>query len=148
MAFFYLLGIWMDNILESSCNSIPLDITHFFDSYCLSYNQLNASCIAAHFAKPSGIAQQGQYSHFAENAALLNNMQALCEHYRQDNFINACYQISTFFPQGPFHCIANITWTITRTKPHLPTQFQTTYNLIKQQNDWRIQLCTAYQETF
>jgi hypothetical protein len=75
-------------------------------------------------------------------------MQTLCEHYRQDGFVHADYQISTFLPQGQQHCIADVTWTITRAAPQLPTQFQTTYNLIYRPDGWRIQLCTAYQETF
>ncbi|WP_156939108.1 hypothetical protein [Deefgea rivuli] len=129
-------------------NSIPIEILQFFNAYCAAYNQLDSSRIAEHFALPSGIAQQGQYFHFTENAALLNNMQALCEHYRQDGFVNADYQISTFLPQGQYHCVVDIVWTITRAKPQLPTQFQTTYNLIWHKSGWRIQLCTAYQEQF
>lgn len=135
-------------MLEKDYKPIPIGIMQFFDAYCAAYNQLDSPLIAQHFSLPSGIAQQGQYFHFTEHQALLNNMQALCEHYRQDGFVSADYQISTFLPQGQHHCIADVAWTMTRTAPQLPTQFQTTYNLILQESGWRIQLCTAYQETF
>lgn len=135
--------------MTNNTNSlIPTQILQFFNSYCTAYNQLDSSRITEHFALPSGIAQQGKYFHFTENEALLDNMLALCEHYRQDGFVSADYQVSTLLPQGQQHCIVDIAWTITRAKPKQPTQFQTTYNLIQLESGWRIQLCTAYQENF
>jgi hypothetical protein len=126
---------------------IHTEIEQFFNTYCLAYNQLNSQSIAQLFAEPSGIAQQGQYTHFSSPNATTSNMQALCQWYAEQGFLKASFKINQLFLQGTQHAIADIDWQIER-KQQAPWQFHTTYNLIKTSQGWLILLCTAYEESF
>jgi hypothetical protein len=54
---------------------IHTEITQFFNTYCLAYNQQDSQSVAGMFAIPSGIAQHGQYTHFSSPVATASNMQ-------------------------------------------------------------------------
>ncbi|MCX7207653.1 MAG: hypothetical protein NT086_17070 [Proteobacteria bacterium] len=123
------------------------DIEQFFNAYCLAYNQQDSLAIANLFAKPSGIAQQGTYTHFSSSADTAKNMHELCQWYAEQGFLQASFKINHLFLQGTQHAIADINWQIER-KQQAPWQFHTTYNLIKTSQGWLILLCTAYEESF
>ncbi|MBY0446731.1 MAG: hypothetical protein K2Q15_16170, partial [Burkholderiales bacterium] len=76
------------------------DIEQFFNAYCLAYNQLNSQAIANLFAKPSGIAQQGTYTHFSSSADTAKNMHELCQWYAEQGFLQASFKINHLFLQG------------------------------------------------
>jgi hypothetical protein len=47
-------------------NTMPREITAFFENYRDAFNALNGSTVAEFYAEPSGIAQDGTYTYWPE----------------------------------------------------------------------------------
>ena len=73
-------------------------------------------------------------------------MVALCRSYRDNGYVDAEFEPGTFFSQGTDFAIADLSWSIRRTDGRAPWRFNTTYQLIRTVEGWRVLLCTAYSE--
>ena len=74
-----------------------------------------------------------------------DNMVALCALYRGNGYAGARYTPGTYLPQGEDFALADIAWEIDWSdKPS--SRFNTTYNLMRTADGWRVLLCTAYSE--
>ncbi len=125
---------------------MPDDIRRFFETYRDAFNALDGDAIARLYAVPSGIAQSGVYTHWPEFAPIRDNMIALCNLYRERGYAGASFQPGVFLPQGDDHAVADVAWRIDWTSGAEPWHFNTTYNLVRTAQGWRVLLCTAYTE--
>ena len=125
---------------------MPNDIRKFFEDYRDAFNRLDGDAVARLYAVPSGIAQDAKYEHWASFEPIKNNMVALCGLYRDRSYQRASFELGTFLPQGEAFAIADLKWRIEWGSGHEPWRFNTTYNLVRTQEGWRVLLCTAYSE--
>jgi hypothetical protein len=126
---------------------MPNDVRKFFEEYRDAFNRLDGEAVARLYAVPSGIAQDGKYEHWPSLDPIKNNMVALCNLYRERGYESASFMPGAFLPQGDDFAIADLQWRIEWGAGREPWQFNTTYNLVRTQNGWRILLCTAYSES-
>ena len=116
------------------------------ERYREAFNALDGEAVASLYAVPSGIAQDGRYTHWSEPEPIVSNMVALCTIYRERGFEAAEFEVGTFLPQGENYAIADLRWEIKWSTGAEPWRFQTTYNLVRTEQGWRVLLCTAYSE--
>jgi hypothetical protein len=75
-----------------------------------------------------------------------DNMVALCALYRANGYVSAAFEPVVFHAQGEDHAVADLAWQIERSAGREPWRFNTTYNLMRTPEGWRVLLCTAYSE--
>lgn len=122
------------------------EIRAFFDQYRDAFNRLDGEAIAGLYAVPSGIASDAGYTHWPQREPIRDNMAALCGVYRGNGFVEARYTPGTFLAQGDDFAVADLAWEIDWSGQP-PSRFNTTYNLMRTPEGWRVLLCTAYSET-
>ena len=122
------------------------DIREFFEQYSAAFNRLDGEAVARLYALPSGIASDKGYTHWPSFEPVRNNMLALCELYRANGFSSAKFEEASFLAQGENYAVVDLSWQIDRINGQAPWQFNTTYNLIRTTEGWRVMLCTAYEE--
>lgn len=122
------------------------DIREFFERYSAAFNRLDGEAVARLYAVPSGIASDKGYTHWPSFEPVRDNMVALCDLYRANGFSVATFETASFLAQGENNAIADLSWRVERVNGEAPWQFNTTYNLIRTAEGWRVLLCTAYQE--
>jgi ketosteroid isomerase-like protein len=125
---------------------MPQDIRAFFESYREAFNALDGVAVAGLYAEPSGIAQDGWYTHWPSRQPITQNMVELCQLYRERGFVRAEFEAGQFIDQGEQFAIADLLWRIDWSQGQEPWRFRTTYNLIRTDQGWRVLLCTAYSE--
>ena len=125
---------------------MPKDVAQFFESYRDAFNSLRGDAIAQLYAEPSGIAQHGNYTHWLNRAPVTENMNALCDIYREKGYVKAEFEPVAYIAQGEQYAVADLRWTIEWDKGEEPWQFNTTYNLVRTNAGWQVLLCTAYTE--
>ena len=125
---------------------IPFDIQHFFERYRDAFNRLDGQAVAKMYAVPSGITQDRKYTHWPAFEPIRDNMLALCELYRNRDYAGAAFQVNAYMQQGPDYAVVDLNWVIHWSNGDTPWTFGTTYNLVREKEDWRILLCTAYSE--
>jgi hypothetical protein len=125
---------------------MPHEIRAFFESYRNAFNALNGSAVAEFYAEPSGIAQDGTYTHWPERQPVAENMIALCKLYGDRGFVRANFEPCQFIDQGERYAVADLQWRIDWNGVQEPWCFKTTYNLVRTQQGWKVLLCTAYSE--
>lgn len=125
---------------------MPTDILAFFEQYRDAFNRLDGDAIARLYAVPSGIASGSGYVHWPTFEPIRENMVALCGSYRANGYASAEFEPSAYIPQGAGFAIADLSWSIRRTDGRDPWRFNTTYNLVRTAEGWRVLLCTAYSE--
>ena len=125
---------------------LPADIQAFFDRYRAAFNALDGEAVARLYAVPSGIASDTGYQHWPAYEPIRDNMVALCQLYRDNGYTEAHYQVASFLPQGEQYALADLRWSIERNADQPPWVFNTTYNLVRTADGWRVLLCTAYSE--
>ena len=125
---------------------MPREIRDFFGCYRNAFNALDGRAVAELYAEPSGIAQDGTYTHWPQRQRVVENMTALCQLYRDKGFIRADFEPHQFIDQGASHAIADVMWRIDWRGGPAPWRFKTTYNLVRSQQGWKVLLCTAYAE--
>jgi hypothetical protein len=74
-------------------------------------------------------------------------MVALCQLYRERGYRSAMFDIENFLAQGEDFAVADLRWRIEWSAGREPWQFNTTYNLVRTEDGWRVLLCTAYSES-
>lgn len=125
--------------------AMPDDIRAFFDAYQAAFNALDGERIAELYAVPSAIAQGGELTHWPTREPIAQNMVALCGLYRGKGYVRATYVPERFFAQGADYAVADLMWRIDWAEG-APWLFNTTYNLVRTADGWRVLLCTAYTE--
>jgi hypothetical protein len=73
-------------------------------------------------------------------------MVALCSLYRERGYAAAEFEPGAFLRQGENYAIVDLSWKINWSSGATPWQFNTTYNLVRAEEGWRVLLCTAYSE--
>jgi hypothetical protein len=126
---------------------MPRDIRSFFECYRDAFNRLDGHAVAQLYAEPSGIAQDGLYTRWADRASVAQNMVELCQLYRDKGFVRADFEPGPFIEQGTHHAVADVQWRINWDEAQEPWVFQTTYNLQRTERGWKVLLCTAYSES-
>ncbi len=122
------------------------EIRAFFETYRDAFDALDGEAVARLYAVPSGIASDTGYEHWPTFEPIRENMVALCQLYKENGYLNARFEPERFIEQGEQYAIADVRWHIERSNGQLPWQFNTTYNLIRTSEGWRVLLCTAYSE--
>ena len=135
----------MANPLEV-LTTMPHEIREFFESYRDAFNALDGSAVAAFYAEPSGIAQDGVYTHWPQRQPVVENMTALCKLYQDKGFVRADFEPHRFIDQGANYAVADVQWRIDWSGGQEPWRFKTTYNLVRTAQGWKVLLCTAYSE--
>ncbi|MDR0777508.1 MAG: nuclear transport factor 2 family protein [Azonexus sp.] len=125
---------------------MPTEIRAFFDRYRDAFNALDGEAVAQLYAVPSGIVSAQQYTHWPVFEPIAENMAALCKLYADHGFRSASYEPSAFIQQGEHCAVSDLSWVIERTEGQEPWRFNTTYNLLRTPEGWRVLLCTAYEE--
>ena len=125
---------------------MPHEIRAFFESYRDAFNALDGKAVADLYAEPSGIAQDGIYTHWHERGTVAENMTALCSLYKDKGFLHADFEAGQFIDQGDAHAVADVLWRIDWAGGQDPWRFKTTYNLVRVSGIWQVLLCTAYSE--
>lgn len=98
------------------------------------------------YAQPSGIAQDGAYTHWPNRVPVQENMKALCQLYRNKGFVRADFELRQFIDQGEQFAVADLQWQIDWNQDQDLWRFRTTYNLVRSSEGWKVLLCTAYTE--
>jgi ketosteroid isomerase-like protein len=125
---------------------MPREIREFFESYRDAFNALDGNAVAEFYAEPSGITQDGVYSHWPQRQPVVENMTALCKLYRDKGFVSADFEPHQFIEQGASYAVADVQWRIVWSSGQEPWRFKTTYNLVRTSQGWKVMLCTAYSE--
>jgi ketosteroid isomerase-like protein len=128
-------------------NTMPREIKEFFESYRDAFNALDGNAVAELYAEPSGIAQNGVYTHWPQRQPVAENMAALCRLYQDKGFVRADFEPHQFIEQGSNHAAADLQWRIEWNSGQEPWHFKTAYNLVRTARGWKILLCTAYTES-
>jgi ketosteroid isomerase-like protein len=126
---------------------MPHDIRRFFEQYRDAFNQLDGEAVAKLYAVPSGIAQDAKYEHWPSLEPIKKNMIALCDLYRERDYESASFEPGVFLQQGEGFAVADLRWHIRWGGGQEPWRFNTTYNLVRTKEGWRVLLCTAYSES-
>jgi uncharacterized NTF2-like protein DUF6841 len=126
---------------------MPHEIRRFFEQYCDAFNQLDGEAVAKLYAVPSGIAQDAKYEHWPSFEPIKKNMIALCDLYRERGYESASFEPGMFLQQGEDFAVADVRWHIRWRATQEPWRFNTTYNLVRTKEGWRVLLCTAYSES-
>lgn len=125
---------------------MPPSIADFLDRYRAAFDALDGEAVARLYAVPSGIAHEGGYTHWATFDAVRDNMAALCRQYRAGGYLAAAFEVGTCLPQGERFAVVDLAWTINRSEGRPPWRFRTGYHLMRDDEGWRVLLCTAYDE--
>jgi hypothetical protein len=125
---------------------LPADLRDFFDRYRNAFQALDGAAVAALYAVPSAIAQDGALTVWTGREAIAANMAALCALYRERGWRSASYEVAQWWPQGDAYAVADLRWCIAWQGDAPPWIFHTTYNLVRGEAGWRVLLCTAYDE--
>lgn len=124
---------------------MPAEIQQFFERYRDAFNRLESRAVTGLYAIPSIIASAGDATVFSAYETLEANNLALCEQYRRSGFVRADFTENMFLAQGNDFALADLAWTITR--QDVPSQhFNTTYQLMRDSQDWKVLLVTAHSE--
>ena len=124
---------------------MPSEIRAFFESYRAAFNALDGDAVARLYAVPSGIADDTGYEHWPTYEPIRKNMVALCELYREDGYVSAEFEPVGFIAQGEHFGVVDLAWKI-QWHGKEPSRFNTTYNVMRTGEGWRVLLCTAYSE--
>lgn len=123
------------------------DLQTFLARYRDAFNRLDGEAVADLYAVPSGIASDSGYTHWPTREPIAANMVALCGQYRDKGFVSAEFAVEMLLQQGENFAIADLAWTMHWPDGQDDWHFNTSYNLMRTDGDWRVLLCTAYAET-
>jgi ketosteroid isomerase-like protein len=126
---------------------MPKEIRAFFETYRDAFNALDGAAVAHLYAEPSAIAQDREFTHWPTRALVQENMVKLCELYRQRGYVAATFTEGAFVAQGTDYAIVDLQWRIEWRAGQEPWTFNTTYNLVRTEQGWRVLVCTAYSES-
>jgi aminoglycoside 6'-N-acetyltransferase I len=122
------------------------DLLAFFEHYRDAFNALDGDRVAALYAEPSAISQQGCVTHWPDRAAVAANMRALCRLYRDRGFEQAAFVLHQALPLGEHDAVVDLRWRIGWAGGEPPWHFGTAYHVTRTADGWRVLLCTAHDE--
>ena len=128
------------------------ETTAFFEGYRDAFARLDGHAVAALWQAPAGIADSlgpagsARFTHYADEAALLANMVALCEVYRGSGFAAAEFSVLEHADLGANHSFANVRWTLRRADGSTLQSFRTAYQLARGPERVQARMCVAYEE--
>jgi hypothetical protein len=125
---------------------IERELRDFFASYARAFDQLDGDAVAAHFCVPSMLSTNAGFVAWTRREQVGENMRALCEHYRRGGFVTARWRLLETVVQPPAHVFANVLWTVDRGATSASGSFRTSYALRRDEQGWRVLLCTAHEE--
>jgi hypothetical protein len=126
--------------------SIEDEAARFMARYAGAFNALDGAAVSALYARPAGIVDCTGYTHWSTSDEIAVNMIALCAHYRSNGYQHNAFVLRRCIAQGRVAVYADVAWTL-YWRDRAPTCFGTGYLLRRDNGDWRIQVCTAYEET-
>jgi ketosteroid isomerase-like protein len=127
-------------------NIMPREIQQFFEIYRGAFNALDGHAVAPLYAEPSAIAQGRELTVWPNQAAVAESMVALCRMYEERGYVEAEFEPVQFLAQGTDYAFADLRWSIKWEGGAEPWVFNTSYNLVRRPEGWRVVLCTAYTE--
>ena len=122
------------------------EILAFFARYRDAFNALDGEAVAALYAEPAAIAQNGSVTHWPDRAAVAANMAALCAQYRGRGFVAAAFALQQHLPLGAHDAVVTLQWRIEWAGAAPASVFDTAYHLTRTPQGWRVLLCTAFEE--
>jgi ketosteroid isomerase-like protein len=122
-----------------------IQVDRFFKLYAAAFNSGDAAAVARHIAAPALLIERTAITLWSSEADVLAAMQRLLAFYRANGFASARCTIDRLLEQGHDNAVAHVFWTIER-KDAPAWRFHTGYNLRRFGEDWRIVVCTAYEE--
>jgi hypothetical protein len=127
---------------------VPADIILFLDNYRDAFNALDGHRVAAACAAPMMIHSKGAHGLLGTQTAIVANMEALCAQYRTSGFARTDYVMVQGYAQGADFYWVDLCWTIHRPNgaPRPSESFNTSYQLTKTDDGWRVLTITAYSE--
>ena len=120
------------------------ELERFFRSYAAAYTEGDAVAVARHISAPSLLIGRTTIA-WSTEAEVVAAMEGLLAFYRRSHFKSARCKLGAVSAQGKDHAVVDVLWTIERTGA-VPWSFHTGYNLRRVAGDWRIVVCTAYEE--
>ena len=120
------------------------ELERFFGSYAAAYTEGDAVAVARHISAPSLLIDRTT-TIWSTEAEVLTAMEGLLAFYRRSNFKSARCELGPVVAQGKDHAVVDVLWMIERTGA-APWSFHTGYNLHRAAGEWRIVVCTAYEE--
>jgi len=127
-------------------NDPDQDLNLFLEAYREAFSRLDSHAITDLYCVPSGLLSGNVYIHWPDRESIFKNMQALCEHYRMDDFEAADFESVEVVHLGRDALMANVSWRINRFQGRPSSRFNTAYNLVRTAEGLRVLLCTAYEE--
>lgn len=118
----------------------------FLEAYRDAFQALDGAAVARCYAEPSGIDQDGVYTHWADRAAVQANMDALCALYRARGLADVAFELRQQVPLGDHAVFVDVRWRIDWDTGEAPWHFVTAYHLLRTAEGWKVLLCTAYSE--
>ena len=122
------------------------DILAFFERYRDAFNALDGEAVAALYAEPAAIAQNGTVTHWPDRSAVAANMGALCAQYRGRGFVAAAFEPLQHLSLGAHDAVVTLRWRIGWAAGAPASVFDTAYHLTRTAQGWRVLLCTAFEE--
>ena len=122
------------------------DLQAFFDSYREAFDRLDADAVARHYHVPSMLIDGDTCVIWTTEEEVRSNMRALTAYYRSDGFDHATFETRAVVQLRRDSVFVDISWAIDRTGDLATRQFGTAYNLERNEQGWRIIVCTAYEE--
>ena len=117
-----------------------------FETYRRAFNALDGQAVARLYSEPSAIAQGGELTVWPNQVAVAKNMETLCRMYKERGYVEAEFEPVQFLAQGTEYAFADLRWSIKWANGADPWVFNTSYNLVRRLDGWRVVLCTAYTE--
>jgi hypothetical protein len=128
------------------------EVQAFFETYRDRFNRLDANAVADIWHTQSGIAhpaKEGEFSAYtiwASDAPMRENMRALCDLYRSNDYSHAEFEIDHHEAMGKHNAFAVVQWTLKRSDGSLLQTFKTGYNLMRTEHGPRVILATQFEE--
>lgn len=128
------------------------EVQAFFETYRDRFNRLDADAVADTWHTQSGIAHPAKGGDFAAYRMWTNelpmreNMRALCDLYRNNDYGHAEFEIDRHETMGTHHAFAIVQWTLKRKDGSLLQTFKTGYNLMRTEHGPRVILATQFEE--
>ena len=120
------------------------ELVRFFESYAAAYNEGDAVAVARHISTPSLLIERTTIA-WSTEAEVVAAMEGLLAFYRRSNFKSARCELGPVAAQGNDNAVVDVLWNIERTGA-ASWSFHTGYNLRRIAGEWRIVVCTAYEE--
>jgi hypothetical protein len=128
------------------------EVHQFFETYRDHFNRLDAEAVANTWHTQSGITHLARAGDFAAytmwptDAPMRANTHALCDVYRNNDYLRAEFEIDHCESMGAHHAFAVLQWTLLRKDGSQLQSFKTGYNLMRTEHGARVILAIQFEE--